>query len=309
MTVLSGVIVGVDGTEPARSALHWGLREAEMAGLPVRCVRVWQPSPDLTEIERVSEMQSVADFEGELVENVMADVRAGVTACGYLDVEVSAEIAYGHPAKALIDRAGDRHMLVTGARGRGPMEGWILGSVSQACAQHARGPLVVVPSERGPDPLAGKPDAWNRKVVVGVDGSEESVTALRFAAEAARVRRAPLLVVHAFQDPIRTGYYGRTLPPLKPVLGRAERVLEDSLRRGLPEDPGVQFAGRLVEGEEHAALLAAAEQSDLLVLGSRGQGGWKGLLLGSVSLRCLTSARGPVAVLRGADTYPRTSAP
>src|SRR4051794_10162094 len=114
----------------------------------------------------------------------------------------------------------------------------------------------------------------------------------------------PLLVLHAYQDPIRSGYHGRALPPVEPLQRRAQEVLEESLRRGLPDDPDVQVAGRVVEGEEHVVLLTAAERSDLLVLGSRGRGGWTGLLLGSVSLRCLTSARGPVAVVRGNATYP-----
>jgi nucleotide-binding universal stress UspA family protein len=143
--------------------------------------------------------------------------------------------------------------------------------------------------------------------VVGVDGSEESVTALRFAATAASVRRAPLLVLHAYRDPVRGGYPGRSLPPAGPARRRAEHILQDTMRRGLPDDPGVHVAGHLAEGEEHAVLLAAADRSDLLVVGSRGRGGWKGLLLGSVSLRCLASARRPVAVLRGAHSYPRTS--
>jgi nucleotide-binding universal stress UspA family protein len=305
MTALSELVVGVDGSEAAREALRWSFREADMAGLPMRCVHVWQPSPDLGELERVSEMQTVADFEDEVLKDVAADVRAVATDSGHEGVEASVEVAYGHPAKALIDRAGDSRMLVTGARGMGALKGQLLGSVSQACAQHARGPLVVVPSQVGLEPLpSDRQDAWDRKVVVGVDGSEESMAAMRFAAAAARVRQAPLLVLHAFQDPVRSGYRGRTLPSLEPVRRRAEQVLQDSLRRGLPDGDAVQVTGHLAEGEEHAVLLTAAERSDLLVVGSRGRGGWRGLLLGSVSLRCLTSSRGPVAVLRGAESYP-----
>ena len=61
MTALSELVVGVDGSEAAREALRWSFREADMAGLPTRCVHIWQPSPDLSELERVSEMQTVAD--------------------------------------------------------------------------------------------------------------------------------------------------------------------------------------------------------------------------------------------------------
>src|SRR3954468_9154211 len=218
MRTLSELVVGVDGSEPARVALRWALREAALTGLPARCLHVWQPSRDPVELERLAELQAVGDLKEEVLHGALADVRAVVADSGHEDVEASVELAYGHPAKALIDRAGDGRLLVTGARGLGTLQGQLLGSVSQACAVHAHAPLVVVPSHVDPDPPgSGQQDAWDRKVVVGVDGSDESLAAMRFAAEAARVRRAPLLVLHAYQDPIRSGYHGRALPPVEPL--------------------------------------------------------------------------------------------
>src|SRR5690348_15737397 len=99
MSVLTELVVGVDGSEPARWALRWSFREAALAGLPVRCVNVWQPSPDLGELDRMSEMKAVADFEDEILNQFVADVRSTATDGGHEDVEVSVEVAYGHPAQ------------------------------------------------------------------------------------------------------------------------------------------------------------------------------------------------------------------
>ena len=93
---------------------------------------------------------------------------------------------------------------------------------------------------------------------------------------------------------------GRTLPTAAPWREEAQADgLRDSLREGLAGVHGVKVESRLIEGPEHRALVEAAKGADLLVVGSRGRGGWRGLLLGSVSLRCLTLSEVPVAVVRG----------
>jgi nucleotide-binding universal stress UspA family protein len=81
----------------------------------------------------------------------------------------------------------------------------------------------------------------------------------------------------------------------------ARTTLLDSVRRGLDDAANLEVKQTLVEGPAHAVLLDAAVGADLLVVGSRGRGGWKGLLLGSVSMRCLTQSPCPVAIARHPD--------
>ena len=136
------------------------------------------------------------------------------------------------------------------------------------------------------------------RVVVGVDGSAGSVIALRFAAAEARLRGGELHVVHAWIGNL-PGYGG--LPWARPATTlreQADTTLVESLRavwqNGSPE---VQVRAETIEGAEWDVLTEVAEAADLLVVGSRGRTGRTGSLLGSVSLRCLTHAPCPVAVV------------
>ena len=137
------------------------------------------------------------------------------------------------------------------------------------------------------------------RVVVGVDGSAGSAAALRFAAAEARLRGGELHVVHAWMDTV-SGYGG---PPWAlsdtPLRDRAVATLRESVEDAWRDGPpGVQVRAETVEGVEWDVLTEVAEAADLLVVGSRGRTGWSSLLLGSVSLRCLTFAPCPVAVVR-----------
>jgi nucleotide-binding universal stress UspA family protein len=143
-------------------------------------------------------------------------------------------------------------------------------------------------------------------IVVGVDGSEGSVRALRWAVEEARLRDAQLRVIHAWYVPlILSAPSDETfgIPPpagsldeVRTALAReAGKVLAASLQ-GTGSDE-VQVVGEVIEGKPARVLTEAAAEADLLVVGSRGLGGFTGLLLGSVSQQCAHHARCPLVVV------------
>ncbi len=137
-------------------------------------------------------------------------------------------------------------------------------------------------------------------VVVGVDGSEGARRALAFAVDEARARREPLVVVHAYVLPACDyGPLGLDTP-YDPALfadGAAAVVGEavEDVRARVGE--AVEVEGRPVEGDAALALVEQAGADDVLVVGSRGRGGFQGLRLGSVGWRCLQLARCPVVVV------------
>lgn len=147
-------------------------------------------------------------------------------------------------------------------------------------------------------------------VVVGVDGSAGSTEALRWALAEARLRKSPLRAVHAWMF----GYVGATVegyPSLGGSLdaygslgidpGDLHRVAEDLLDRALADagadTEGVEIERRVVQGSAAEALITAVDENDLLVVGSRGHGGFAELLLGSVSQQCVHHAPCPVVVV------------
>ena len=138
-------------------------------------------------------------------------------------------------------------------------------------------------------------------IVVGVDQSEGARAALRFALEEARLRQARLRVVHAWQF----GYIGApgfegSLPAVGGDLAEfheaAEAALDETLR-GMVAD-GVAIERRVDQGAAAPVLIEESRDADLLVVGSRGHGGFAQLLLGSVSQQCAQHAFCPVVIVR-----------
>ncbi len=139
------------------------------------------------------------------------------------------------------------------------------------------------------------------RIVVGVDGSEGSLTALRWAHQEAKLRSDELDVVLVWTYPYRGRRTG-TSEPADDMELEAAQALEAAMERfraELGDDHGVAVHARLVEGGPAEALLDAADGADLLVVGSRGHGGFTSLLLGSVSHQVAHHARCPVAIIRG----------
>jgi nucleotide-binding universal stress UspA family protein len=146
------------------------------------------------------------------------------------------------------------------------------------------------------------------RIVVGVDGSDASKDALRWAVEEARFRKATVDAVYAWQVPIMPPDVGPSLAPsasalemtsLFPKLAESAQLLVDEVVKEVVGDQAdVEVRPLPIEGPPANALLEAAQDADLLVVGSRGHGHFKGMLLGSTSLHVVQHAPCPVVVLR-----------
>jgi nucleotide-binding universal stress UspA family protein len=140
-------------------------------------------------------------------------------------------------------------------------------------------------------------------IVVGVDGSEASKEALSWALVEARLRQSSLRVVYAWLFP-QIGGRGYLAPELlDPELLRqtAQERLDGFVAEVAGESPDIELECIAPEGPAAKVLVEAADDAELLVVGSRGHGGFAGLLLGSVSQQCAHHAPCPVVIVRGAD--------
>jgi nucleotide-binding universal stress UspA family protein len=138
-------------------------------------------------------------------------------------------------------------------------------------------------------------------IVVGVDGSDGSIRALEWAATEARLRRLPLKLVRAWHPPPDL-YVGIGWTNLDgDALGDLRRLAEQRLRETCTERSGVleglDVERAVVEGPAASVLVEAAADAELLVVGTRGHGGFAGLLLGSVSAQCAHHSRCPLVIV------------
>jgi nucleotide-binding universal stress UspA family protein len=139
------------------------------------------------------------------------------------------------------------------------------------------------------------------RIVVGVDGSDAAVAALRWAVDEAALRNAEVDAVHAWSYPPVAMI---PMPMSPPAFANDELIAESNaiLARAcdaVGDHEGVVVRRIVVEGGASRCLLDAAKDADLLVVGSRGRGGFAGLLLGSVSRQCAEHAPCPVVIVRG----------
>lgn len=143
------------------------------------------------------------------------------------------------------------------------------------------------------------------RIVVGTDGSASSDEAVRFAAAEAKAAGALLEIVHSSEEP-NTVNPGKIGAPLvvnaEPIDGSAESLLARATGIASEAAPGVNVEGESMFGDTVQVLCDASADADLLVVGSRGRGDLKSLVLGSVSHDCLHKASGPVAVVHRAST-------
>jgi nucleotide-binding universal stress UspA family protein len=280
------IVVGVDGSPGAQRALEWAVAEGHARSGSVTALLAYGYYGRPLDVQS----RTAGTDPGALESAASAVLRQAVDELSPAPVpgEIALEVSDDEPVDALLDAITPDDVLVVGARGLGPVRRLLLGSVSLHCTRHAAGPTVIV---RAADANPAGP------VVVGIDGSPESVTALRWAAEHARCRRLPLEVIHAWSISDTEALRVDDLFQVAESRDRDRRQIEDLLGRSIDAGQRADVTLRLLDGNPVGVLLEAAERASLLVVGSRGQGGITRLLLGSTSAACLQHASCNVAVV------------
>ncbi|MGW2219960.1 universal stress protein [Nonomuraea sp. NPDC001684] len=266
------IVAGVDGSPPSMAAVAWGAADARRRSRELRLVHV---------CEQWARDAGTAEYCAGMLESA-ADRARGLAP----GVEVGTEILPGPVVDDLVRESAGADSLVLGSRGLGGFAGMVLGSTSLALAGHAASPVVVVREAA---------TVRHGRIVVGYDGWR-SQAAMEYALAQARAQEAELLVLYAWRPPMLSSY------------ATAYRVLSEGFEQDAREaaeqvvpwregNPDVRFVDDQVCDHPVAALRNASSTADLVVVGSRGLGGFTSAMLGSVSHGVLHHAVCPVAVV------------
>ena len=292
------IVVGVDGSPGGDAAIDWAAAEAQRRHRPLHLVHVYSHEYPLSTFgappdEDARNAQAVALLEKAVARAKAAGPGLDVTTTVHPDV----------PAGALVAASRRADSVVVGTRALGGVRSAILGSVSLQVAMHADCPVVVVrarpEAEVAPGPSEGR-------VVVGIDGSEGSEAALGYAFAEASSRRCGLTVVHAWWlEFVESALVTAPMTSDWSDIAQSQQLMVSESMAGWGEKfPDVEVRQHVVRSYPVEALSQESAGAELLVVGSRGRGGFAGLVLGSVSQGVLHHAHCPVAVIRGTQTQP-----
>ena len=282
------IVVGVDGSESSLEAVVWAVRECERHQVSLRLVHVCAvPAVDYPDF-MLSKNRVREAFEDQGLAMLAAASTAGTDAAS--DVEVETALVSGDVIPMLLEESRTARMVVLGSRGLGGFTGQLVGSTAVGLSAHGRCPVVVArgnPADDGP-------------VVVGVDGSPASEAAIGFAFEAASTRGVPLTAAMTWTDFIVDSPYSgmRLAIDWARVEEAEQRLLAERLAGWQEKFPDVHVDRLVLRDRPVRALLRLAETAQLLVVGSRGHGGFGGMLLGSTSQALVYHAPCPLAVVR-----------
>ena len=290
-----GILVGVDGSESALSAVRWAARDAALRNAPLTLVHVvnapvpgWPPVPAPTGF-RQWQQERARGFIASATE--VAEASIGERS----RVRIDAKVIHSATAPTLVDLSRAVEMVVVGYRGHGGvLVRNFLGSVSSGLVYHAHCPVAVIHDD---EPLIA--NVARAPVLVGIDGSAASEAATEVAFDEASRRGVNVLALHAWTD-LRVSDFRELFPNFNwdAQLSHEEETLAERLAGWQERYPDVAIR-RVVEiGEPSRPLLEASESAQLMVVGSHGRGGFAGMFLGSVAAAVVNRARIPVIVAR-----------
>lgn len=278
------IVVGVDPDRTKWLALVWAADEARRRHLPLRLVHA-QALPPVTGGYRSEAVRRYRDEWSRALRGVSDQLlrqAAAFVESRQPSVEVSTVLAEEEPSWVLLQEARNASLVVVGSwhlsRRR---EMFTPASVALPLSARAPCPVVVV---REPEHVSQEP----AYLVVGVDGSAHSAAAVDMAFEEAALRGAQLRALYAWHPP----FFGA--PDEHATMRECRRVLSETVAGREAKYPDVELHHEVVRGHPVQVLTDASEHSLGLVVGSRGRGGFTGMVLGSVNQGVLHHARCPV---------------
>lgn len=280
------ILVGYDGSVFAEHALDWAIEEAKVAQLPLTVV-VSTGRPV------VADASITGPFLEKIEQEAEDTAKAGVRKALEAGVKAEGVLERGDVAGVLVHEATAHSLVVVGKRGLHGIRGR-LGSVSAATAAHAKCPVVVLPEEHN----SGEGDFAGR-VVLAVDKLGAKSPAVRHAADYAQRHGKAVSIVTVIPTVTSLPSGSEELDQaIAQQLTEPARSLGESVQQVFAEyAPDVQTQVHVLSGRPADALVDVSESADVVVMGTRGHGGFRGLLVGSVSQAVLVDAVCPVMVV------------
>lgn len=282
------ILAGVDGSSQSLQAVRAAAMEAKWRDRPLRIVHafVWP----MLHVASGPPQGGPSELGLRHAAEAMLKEAASVAMEANPSVEVSTDLMPGSPVPVLMHAARDAELVVVGDRGLGGFTGLLLGSVAVQLAAHATAPVLIARGNLSP----------TGPVIVGVDGAPASSSAVEYAFQEASWRIAELVAVHTWTGPVSTGA-GDMLPLVYDVDAVAqdeERLLSEAISGYRTQFPDVVVRSVIEHHRAARTLISYSHNAQLVVVGSRGRGGFAGLLLGSVSQQVMHHSHCPVLIAR-----------
>lgn len=287
-----GIVVGVDDSPAAKVAVDWAARDAELRKVGLTLVHA--VSPNMMTWLDTPLPPGLARWQKEHGRRLLDDALKVVEqACLHGGpAQIRTELLSSPAVPVLVGMSQDAELLVAGSCGSGRWSARLLGSVSSGLVRHAHCPVAVIHDE---DPLM--PHPAQAPILLGIDGSPASELATAIAFDEASHRNVGLVTLHAWSDADVSEW-----PAIdwRAIELTAERVLAERLAGWQEQYPDVAVRRIVVCDQPARQLVDQSEEAQLTVVGSRGRGGFAGMLVGSVSETVAQLARMPVIVAHGA---------
>lgn len=285
--------MAVDGSEHSERAVEWAAEQADLEHRRLLAVSAveWRPEWSTFWPGAMVGGAPVRPDDLERAGRAVADEAAALASRLRPGLAVEAVARVGDPRQVLVDLSADAHLLVMGSRGRGPLRSMLLGSVSSTVVREARSPVVVCRPRTGTAPSSG--------VVVGADGTPESLPVIRFAFEQASLRGLRLTVLHAYWDAVVVAAEVRRRSESLSVAPELEdlRVVLSQTVAGFGEQfPDVEVSLQLAHGLVDEAL-GSNRSWDLVVVGRHPVDTVRRVLTGSIANAVLEQAHTTVAMV------------
>ncbi|MGB8391069.1 universal stress protein [Mycobacterium sp.] len=291
-----GIVVGIDGSPASTAAIEWAARDAALHQVSLTVVHAVAPIPSASglwgEVPMPAGYEQWRDSEAKrVVDDALEVVKRSTPEAG--SAPARGELVYGAIVPTLVDFSSRADMLVVGCRGQNAVSRAMLGSVSSGVVHRAHCPVAVIHDDDRPATTSA-----HAPVLVGIDGSPLSELATDIAFDEASHRGVELVALHAWSDLAELGPPAMGWSPAEwlEVHDREDHLLAEWLAAWQKRYPVVPVRRLVVSGRPGHALIENAESAQLVVVGSRGRGGFPGMLLGSVSRAVVNSVRTPVIV-------------
>ncbi|BBY43504.1 universal stress protein [Mycolicibacterium celeriflavum] len=284
----TGILVGVDGSPDSEAAIRWATHEALMREQPIRLLHAIAPVVVTWPVAylEASYLDSMEANGRDVLDQAQKIVQAA--AGDNAPPAIETQVVHAAAPPALVAASRKAYMTVSGSRGLGAIGRALLGSVSSGLLHHGQGPVAILGAGNA------RPGDDTSPVLLGVDGSPASEEATALAFDEASRRGVGLVALHAWSD-VGFGSIGSDWDRYE---GEGHRILAERLAGWQERYPDVQVQRRIVSDEPARRLVEPSEQAQLVVVGSRGRGGFTSLVLGSVAAKVAQAAAGPVVVVR-----------